>query len=118
MDPKTAIIALAQSEKVKTMILAINNSVNLCVGLPQAQRAGAEHVLGLMVEMLCSEAVLALNATGDKTWLTAEKEMNMAAVMARSGVIAEVPYHLTQALSRVTSLGEKAMAALKEAQLL
>ena len=100
------------------MILAINSGVTLSAGLHQAQRSGAERVLEMLVEALCSEAVLALNTTGDKTWLDVEKDLNTAAVMARSGVPAEVPFHLTRALSRVTGIGNRAMAKLKEKQLL
>ena len=48
----------------------------------------------------------------------AEKDMNTALVMLNSGVAHEAGYHLTQALSKVTNIGQQSMSLLIEKGLL
>jgi hypothetical protein len=68
--------------------------------------------------MIYNEISVAQKAAPHDSWLQAEKDMNTALVMLNSGVPQESGYHLTQALSKVTSIGQQSMAQLIEEGLL
>jgi hypothetical protein len=54
----------------------------------------------------------------DDAWDEIEKTIEKALVMINSGVAAESVVHLTQALSRITSIGHRSMTVLREKGLL
>jgi len=64
--------------------------------------------------MTVQEIRLAKNVTGDPAWDDIEAVLDQAMVMINSGVAPESVVHLTQALSRVTSIGHRSMSTLKE----
>lgn len=70
------------------------------------------------IEMMRQEILLARNLSGDASWDEIEKSVGKAVVMIDSGVPVEAVLHLTQALSRVTSIGHRSMTLLKEKGLL
>ena len=51
-------------------------------------------------------------------WLEAAKDVDTALVMVNSGVVHDSGYHLTQALSRVTTVGQQSMGLLVDKGLL
>jgi hypothetical protein len=68
--------------------------------------------------MIGNEIGVAQKAAPHDDWLEAEKDVNNAMVMLNSGVAHESGYHLTQALSKVTNIGQQSMSLLIEKGLL
>ena len=118
MNTSEAIISFSQSEKVKSGLLWASHAAGLLNGLEGAERKGAERIVGLLVDHVGNDALLARRIVKNDAWVEVEKNIDLAKVMVRSGVAQEAAYHLTQALQHVTSIGRKAMAQLKRDGLL
>ena len=118
MNVPAAIIAFSQSEKVKSGLIWVTQTLELLQGLSITEQQGAEKVIKTMIDMIAQEIHVARNMTQDDALDDIEKHMDMALVMLNSQMTAEAGYHLTQALTRVTSLGQRSMSVLKEKGLL
>ena len=118
MNVPAAIIAFSQSEKIKSGLIWINQTLELLPGLSTTEQQGAEKVIKTMIDMIAQEIHVARNLTKDDSLNDIEKHMDMALVMINSQMTSETGYHLTQALTRVTSLGQRSMTVLKEKGLL
>jgi hypothetical protein len=118
MNEPEAIMAFSQSEKVKSGIIWASQALELLGGLPMPERPGAEKTIRLKIDMIIHEIRLAKSITGDAAWDDIEPLLDQALVMMNSGVAPESVIHLTQALSRVTSIGHRSMSFLKEKGLL
>ncbi len=114
MNTQEAIMAFSQSEKVKSGIIWASQALELLRGLPTPERPGAEKTIKLKIDMIVQEMRLAKNVTGNPAWDDIEAVLDQAMVMINSGVAPESVVHLTQALSRVTSIGQRSMSFLKE----
>jgi hypothetical protein len=113
-----AITALTQSEKIKTGITWITQDLEILAGLPEPERTGAERIIRANLHMLYNEVMLADRLAHADIWEAVKKSVNDAIVMANSGVIHEVNYHLTQAVSQVTTVSQRCMTLLREEGLL
>jgi len=118
METNEAITAFSQSEKLKTGIIWANQMIEAYVSLPESEKSGAERMLKILISMLGNELHVAIKAAPHDVWLEAEKDLNTAQVMLNSGVAHESSYHLTQALSKVTTIGQQSMSLLVEKGLL
>ena len=118
METNDAIKAFSQSEKLKTGIIWANQMIEVYVGLPEAEKPGAERMLKILINMIGNELHVAKKAAPHAVWQEAEKDLNTAQVMMNSGVLHESSYHLTQTLSKVTTIGQKSMSLLVEQGLL
>jgi hypothetical protein len=118
METNEAIKAFSQSEKLKTGIIWVNQMIEVYVSLPEAEKPGAERMLKILINMIGNELHVAKKAAPHAVWQEAEKDLNTAQVMMNSGVVHESGYHLTQALSKVTSIGQQSMSLLIEKGLL
>jgi hypothetical protein len=118
METRKAITALAQSEKIKSGIIWATHAVEIHTALPDTQKPGAAKLIRTLIEMIAAEIFLARRLTGETLWMDAEKDLDMARVMIDSGVVHEAGFHLTQALTRVTSIGQRAMTELNNTGLL
>lgn len=118
MAVKKAIIGFSQSEKIKTGLIWVSQTLELFMGLSRADRQGAESVIRTFIQMISHEIRIARNLAKDDSWDDVEKHMDMAMVMINSQVVHESGFHLTRALSQVTSIGQRSLSALKEEGLL
>ena len=118
MNEREAIMAFSQSEKVKSGIIWASQALELLGGLPVPEKTGAEKAIKMKIDMIIQEIRLARNMTGNPDWDDIESIIEQAMVMIRSGVAPDSVVHLTQALSRVTSIGHRSMSFLKEKGLL
>ena len=118
METDEAIKAFAQSEKLKSALIWASQLGEVYQALAETDKAGAEKILRSMVSMIGNEVGIARKAAPHKGWLAAEKDINTALVMLNSGVAHEAGYHLTQALSKVTNIGQQSMSLLIEKGLL
>ncbi len=112
------ILAFCQSEKIKSGIIWVSQSIQLLVGLQEPERSGGERMVKVLLEMVLSEVGLAETLVGAEEWKAAKDHLERAAVMLNSGVAPESLLHLTQALSQVTNIGQRSMTQLKTEGLL
>lgn len=118
MNTQKAIMAFSQSEKIKAGIIWLSQSLELMGGLTSAKGQGGRRIAQALANMIFQEIMLAKNIAADERWEEAEKAVDQAIVMINSGVGSESILHLTQALSQVTSIGQRSMSYLKEKGLL
>ncbi|MDY6881378.1 MAG: hypothetical protein V2J25_14115 [Desulfatiglans sp.] len=118
MEPHKAIIAFSQSEKIKSGLIWVSQSLELMSGLSAQEKQGAEKIIVSMVNMVASEIQLARKVTSDTAWGDVNKSIDQALVMINSKVASESVVHLTQALSLVTGIAQRSMSFLKEEGLL
>jgi len=118
METNEAITAFSQSEKIKSALIWATQLTDVHLALAEADKPGAEKIIKTLVGMIYNEISVAQKAAPHDSWLEAEKDMNTALVMLNSGVTHECGYHLTQALSKVTSIGQQSMTRLIDKGLL
>jgi hypothetical protein len=118
MQTDQAIKAFSQSEKLKAGLIWASQIVETYVALPEPEKPGAERILKILIGMVASEIHIAKNAAPHEIWLAAEKDLNTALVMLNSGVAHDSGYHLTQALSKITTIGQQSMSLLVDKGLL
>ena len=112
MQTNQAIKAFSQSEKLKSSLIWASQMVEVTIALPESEKPGAERILKTYIGMIGNEIIIARKAAPHDIWLDAEKDINTALVMLNSGVTHETSYHLTQALSKVTTIGQQSMTLL------
>jgi len=118
MNVNQAIIAFCQSDKLKSGIIWASQIIEMYLGLSESEKPGAERVLKTLINMIATEIHVAMKAAPHKVWGEAEKNINTALVMLNSGVTHEAGYHLTQALTQVTTIGQQSMTFLTDEGLL
>jgi hypothetical protein len=118
MQISTAIKAFSQSEKIKSALIWATQIVEVYIALPESEKPGAERMLKTMIGMIGNEVHIAKKSAPSEIWLDAEKDIETALVMMNSGVPLESGYHLTRALTKVTTIGQKSMSVLIENGLL
>jgi hypothetical protein len=118
MHVNQAIIAFSQSEKLKSGIIWASQIIEMYIALSDSDKPGAERVLITLINMIAAEIHVAKKAAPHEVWQDVEKDMNTALVMLNSGVTHEAGYHLTQALTKVTTVGQQSMTLLTEKGLL
>jgi hypothetical protein len=114
METRQAIISFSQSEKVKSGLIWCTQCTHILQNMPAAEHQGAMRILQALVAMIGTEVQVARQASGDQVWLEVDRCLNNARVMVDSGVGHEADFHLTQALSQVNRIGQKAMTFLME----
>jgi hypothetical protein len=118
MQIHQAIKAFSQSEKLKSGLIWSSQIVEVYIALPESEKPGAERILKILISMIGHEINIAKKAAPHNIWLDAEKDVDTAMVMVNSGVAHESGYHLTRALSKVTTIGQQSMAFLVDQGLL
>ena len=113
MGKQEAIMAFSQSEKIKSGLIWISQVISVANGLSEPEKQGAEMVVKMITGMVLQEIGLAKKLTGDPAWEEIEKHIDQGMVMINSGVAMESVIHLTQALSKVTNIGQRSMSYLK-----
>ena len=114
MDVKEAITAFSQSEKMKSSIIWASQAVEAFLGLPEEEKLGAVKIIRAVISMIGHEIHLCNKSAPHELWADVDKSLNMALVMIDSNVAHESVYHLTQALTKVTSIGHRSLTCLKE----
>ena len=114
MNNKEAIMAFSQSEKIKSGIIWASQMLELIRGLPEPEKQGAERAAKTLVDMIFHEIKLARSVSPGEAWEDIEKNMDQAEAMIHSHVAPESVVHLTQALSQVTTIGQRSMSFLQE----
>jgi hypothetical protein len=118
MQTADAITTFSQSEKIKGGLIWATQAVELFKALPEADKSGAEKIIKSLVDMIGSEILICKKTAPNELWQEVEKCIDTALVMINSNVAHEAGYHLTQALTQVTTIGQRSMTILKDDGLL
>jgi hypothetical protein len=111
---KRAVSAYAQCEKVKSGLIWVSHLADQAAAMDYPGRQHAMRLLKSLARAVADESDLAGHVTADAAWYEIGKKISTALVMIESGVPQEVGYHLGQALTRVTCIGGRAAATLKD----
>jgi hypothetical protein len=118
MQIHDAITTFSQSEKIKAGLIWTTQAIEMYKALPEGDKPGAEKIIKAFVDMIGSEILICRKSAPDDLWVEVEKNIDTAMVMINSSVAHEAGYHLTQALTRVTTIGQRSMSILKDNGLL
>jgi hypothetical protein len=118
MKTRQSVIAFSQSEKIKAGLIWASQTVEMNNGLAEHDKTGSQQVIGALVSMVSNEVQVAMKMAPDERWEEALKHLNKAMVMIHSNVAQEATFHISRALSQVTSIGQTAMTQLVEDKIL
>jgi hypothetical protein len=118
MDTRQAILAFSQSEKAKSALIMATQLMEIYNGLPEPEKHCAERFIRSFLGMITSEISVAKKMTPADMWTPVDKSLNTAFIMMNSGVLSEASYHITQAISAVTTIGQRSMQFLLDQKLL
>lgn len=118
MSTRSMILAYTHSEKLKTALLWATQLIELHIGQAETQRTGSAALIRAVVSMIANEIQLAGQVAPDEQWESVAKHVNLGLVMIDSGVVSEATFHLTKALSHVTTIGQRSMQRLIDQGLL
>lgn len=118
MNTDQAIKAFSQSEKLKSALIWATQLTEVHIALAESDKPGAEKIIKTLVSMIGNEITVAQKAAPHDDWFEAGKNVDTAMVMLNSGVAHDSGYHLTQALSKVTNIGQQSMTQLIDEGLL
>ena len=118
MQIREAITTFSQSEKIKAGLIWASQTVEIYKALPEADKPGAEKIIAAIVGMIGSEIVICRKAAPNELWTEVEKNIDTAMLMINSNIVHEAGYHLTQALTRATTIGQRSMSILTDKKLL
>ncbi|MEN8246605.1 MAG: hypothetical protein ABFS43_17090 [Thermodesulfobacteriota bacterium] len=118
METRQSVIAFSQSEKIKAGLIWATQTVEMNNGLAEHDKTGSQQVIGALVSMVANEVQVAMKMAPDERWEEAITHLNKALVMIHSNVAQEATFHLSRALSQVTSIGQTAMTSLMEDKIL
>jgi hypothetical protein len=113
MQIRDAITTFSQSEKIKGGLIWATQAIELLKALPEADKPGAERIIKSLVDMIGSEIMICKKTAPNELWQEVEKCIDTCLVMINSNVAHEAGYHLTQALTQVTTIGQRSMTILK-----
>ena len=114
MEIKEAIIAFSQSDKIKSSIIWASQAVEMIGGLSEEEKPGAIKIIRAVIGMIGNEILLCKKSAPHALWADVQKNIDTAMVMIDSNVVHESVYHLTQALTKVTSIGHQSLSSLNE----
>ena len=118
METNEAILAFSQSEKIKSSIIWASQAVEMFGSLSGDEKPGAQKIIRAVISMIGHEINLCKKSAPHALWAEVQQSVDTAMIMVDSNVTQESVYHLTQALSRVTSIGQQSLSCLKDNGLL
>ena len=118
MQIQDAITTFSQSEKIKAGLIWATQAIEIYMTLPETDKPGAEKIIKAVVNMIASEIIICKKSAPNELWLEVEKSIDTAIVMIHSNVAHEAGYHLTRALTQVTTIGQRSMSMLRDKGLL
>lgn len=118
MQTAEAITTFSQSEKIKAGLIWTTQVIEMFKTLPEGDKSGAEKIIKALIDMIGSEILICRKSAPNELWTEVEKNIDTAMVMINSNVAHEAGYHLTQALTQVTTIGQRSMSTLKDNGLL
>jgi hypothetical protein len=114
MNTKSAIIAFSQSEKIKAGLIWASQTLEANMGISEPEKRGSERIISVLLNMIASEIDVVMKVAPHERWPMVMKHIETAGVMVNSNVAHDATFHLSKALSQVTSIGHESMTVLAE----
>jgi hypothetical protein len=118
MQIDEAITTFSQSEKIKAGLIWATQVIEMYKALPELDKSGAEKIIRAIIGMIGNEILICRKSAPNELWVEVEKNIDTAMVMINSSVAHEAGYHLTRALTQVTTIGQRSMSILRDKELL
>ena len=112
------ILGFMYAERLKSALIIAGQLLDVLADLKEGERSGGLKMFGSFVKGVGNEMILAANVLGDSDWDGLSGQLNLMEGYARLGQLEAARKELSQSLSRVTTLGGRAMNSLKKADLL
>lgn len=116
MGRQEDIIAFSQSEKLKAGVIWVQQITSTAMSLAPDRQDALRPILEQLLGFLGNELMLAKRVSPEQPWHEVEKALNRASVMFSSDPhsvgMEECIYHLSQALSHITNIGQRTMERL------
>jgi hypothetical protein len=118
MQTKSEIITFSQSEKIKAGLIWASQAIEANMSIPEPDKRGSQRIIAALVSMIAGEVHVAMKVAPHARWEAVSQHIDTAAVMINSNVAHDATFHLSKALSEVTSIGHESMSLLTEKKLL
>ena len=112
------ILGFMYAERLKSALIITGQMLDVLPDLNEDERPGGLKMFGSFVKGVSNEMRLAANVMEDSDWDGLSEQLNLIEGYARLGQLETARQELSQTLSRVTTLGGRAMISLKKADLL
>ena len=112
------ILGFMYAERLKSALIIAGLLLDVLPDLNEGERSGGLKIFGSFVRGVGNEMKLAANVMGGSDWDGLSGQLNLMEGYARLGQMEAARQELSQSLSRVTTLGGRAMASLKKADFL
>jgi len=112
------ILGFMYAERLKSALIIAGQMLDVLADLNEDERPGGLKMFGSFVRGVNNEMRLAANVIEDSVWDGLSGKLNLTEGYARLGQLETARKELSQSLSRITTLGGRAMASLKKADLL
>jgi hypothetical protein len=115
---KSSILGFMYAERLKSALIVAGQLLDVLADLNEGERLGGLKMFNAFVRGVGNEMRLAANVMGGSDWDGLSAQLNLMEGYARLGQLEAARQELSQTLSRVTTLGGRAMTSLRNADLL
>jgi hypothetical protein len=115
---KKNILSFMYAERLKSALIITGKLLHALSDLKEGERAGGLKMFSIFIKGVTSEMRLAANVMEDSDWHGLSGQLNLMEGYARLGQREAAQQELSRTLSRVTTLGGRAMTSLKKEGLL
>lgn len=112
------ILGFMYAERLKSSLIIAGQLLDVLGDLSEGERSGGLRMFGSFVRGVGNEMKLAANVMGGSDWDGLSGQLDLLEGYARLGQMEAARQELSQTLSRVTTLGARAMTGLKKVNLL
>lgn len=112
------ILGFMYAERLKSALIIAGQLLDVLPNLKEGERSGGLKVFASFVRGVGNEMRLAANVMGGSNWEGLGGQLNLMEGYVRLGHVEAARQELSQGLSRITTLGGRAMASLEKAGLL
>ena len=117
-EPRKNILGFMYAERLKSVLIIAGQLLNALKDFKEGERAGGLKMFSSFITAATSEMQLAARVMENSNWHDLSKQLNLIEGYTRLGQMEAARQELSHTLSRVTTLGARAMIYLKEADLL
>lgn len=109
------ILGFMYAERLKSVLIIAGQLLDVLADINEGERSGGLKMFGSFVRGVGNEMKLAANVMGGSDWDGLSGQLNLMEGYARLGQLEAARQELSQTLSRVTTMGGRAMVTLEKA---
>jgi len=118
MTEREAILGFMMGERMKSSLIAATQMAMVIEGLAEHEKAGADRVFSSFLRTLYQDIGLAHKVFPQEEWAEIRRELDSGLVMVDSNVSHAAVDNLARAISRATTVSNRAMTFLNDKGLL